>query len=148
MKSFIPLLLTVTAADAAMNLKKGGVEYTIVRTDNGKEVPVKLGPDLGISSRGPVRVNAPVTRRNNVQNTGNWCGMSNTVPPPGASWVNVYGTWVVPTVSLRAGQSASQTPSVAQWVGIDGDDSCATGLIQGGTVSQVSPMNKESLCCV
>ena len=121
-----------------MKFSKNGVDYSITRTNNGKEVPVELGPSLGMNSKGPAHVKNSVNRRNSVQVTGNWCGMSNIDPPSGATWTSVYGEWIVPEITLRSGQTDADSPSIAQWVGIDGDDSCASGLIQGGTVSQAS----------
>ncbi|KAJ7454559.1 peptidase G1 [Mycena galericulata] len=64
--------------------------------------------------------------------SSNWCGAALT----GSGFSSVVGTWTVPTLSLRSGQSTSSEPSLAQWVGIDGFSNDA--LIQGGTLSELT----------
>jgi len=135
-------LMFMGLAQALHQFSSNGVDYSIVMTQNGVEVPVTLGPALQMNSTGPVATFASRHRRNNVESTGNWCGMSNTEPPSG-TWKSVWGGWVVPQVSLRSDQTNADEPSIAQWVGIDGDG-CNSGLIQGGTVSQVSTRRVES----
>ncbi|KAJ7208965.1 peptidase G1 [Mycena pura] len=61
--------------------------------------------------------------------SSNWCGAALT----GSGFTSVVGTWTVPTITLRSGQSSG---SISQWVGIDGFSDSA--LIQGGTLSQLS----------
>ncbi|KAJ7195053.1 peptidase G1 [Mycena pura] len=63
--------------------------------------------------------------------SSNWCGAAVT----GSGFSSVVGTWTVPTLSLRSGQSANSDPALAQWVGVDGFSNSA--LIQGGTLSQL-----------
>lgn len=115
---------------------ENGVDYTIKMTQYGSELPIELGARPNLTTRGSMKIDsADKTRRNNVQSTSNWCGMSNVNPPSGY-WTNVESAWNVPQISLRSSQNNADQPSIAQWVGIDGDG-CGTGLIQGGTVSEV-----------
>jgi hypothetical protein len=140
MKYINSLLLTAVVAHDATKFSLDGVEVTITRISNGKEVPVELGPDLGRSSQRSSSTKRSVNRRTVIEFSENWCGMSNVDAPSGTTWTNVFGTWVVPEISLRDGQTPSETPELTQWVGIDGDtlsgDKC-TGIIQGGTASAV-----------
>ncbi|KAJ7247137.1 peptidase G1 [Mycena haematopus] len=70
--------------------------------------------------------------------SSNWCGAALT----GSGFSSVVGTWTVPTISVRSGQSASSDPALAQWVGIDGFSNEA--LIQGGTLSELNGRTQEN----
>ncbi|KUL82435.1 hypothetical protein ZTR_11201 [Talaromyces verruculosus] len=65
------------------------------------------------------------------------------VNPPSGYWTNGEGIWNVLHISLRSGQTNTNQPSIAQWVGIDGDG-CGTGLIRGGTVSEIMSDGSQS----
>lgn len=114
-------------------------------TQHGSELPIELGTRPDLSTSGSVKIGSPgKNRRSNVQSSSsNWCGMSNVNPPSG-HWTNVESVWNVPQISLRSGQTNANQPSIAQWVGIDGDG-CGTGLIQGGTVSEVRSLFVKEL---
>ncbi|KAJ7024954.1 peptidase G1 [Mycena alexandri] len=71
--------------------------------------------------------------------SSNWCGAAVT----GTGFTSVVGTWTVPTLSLRSGQSANSEPALAQWVGIDGFSD--SSLIQGGTLSQIVGGGQENV---
>ncbi|KAJ6518401.1 concanavalin A-like lectin/glucanase domain-containing protein [Mycena vulgaris] len=71
--------------------------------------------------------------------SSNWCGAALT----GSGFTSVVGTWTVPTITLRSGQSAASDPSISQWVGIDGFSNSA--LIQGGTLSQLVGGRQENI---
>lgn len=130
MKAFSVLLLAGAGlAQAALEVTSNGVTYTVTYTKYGVELPVVPGPKFDFGSRGRLS-------GKKRQTSNNWCGVANT-NSPGGNWTNIVGAWSVPQISLRQGQSASDQPSIAQWVGIDGDG-CGTGLIQGGSLSQVS----------
>lgn len=124
----VSALLFAGLAQAALQVTSNGVTYIVTHTKNGVELPVVPGPKLDFSSRSRQRIGKRAT-------STNWCGVANT-NSPGGNWTNIVGAWTVPQISLRQGQSAGDQPSIAQWVGIDGDG-CGTGLIQGGTLSQV-----------
>lgn len=132
---FAPVLALAGLAQAAHQFSSNGVHYSVVMTKNGTEVPVKMGPPRGRNSTRSSAM-ASLSKRGTVTTTGNWCGLADNSPPSG-TWKSVVGGWVVPDVSLRSGQTASEEPSICQWVGIDGY-SCSTGLIQGGTVSEIN----------
>ena len=131
---FFSTLLLAGAAQASVSYTSNGVTYTITKTKDGVEVPGKEGPTLDMTSKAPIKTESKEKIKAG-QESSNWCGMVDTSAPSG-TWTNIYGFWTVPQISLRSGQSDSDEPSIAQWVGIDGDG-CGSGLIQGGTVSQV-----------
>lgn len=138
MKAVVALSL-LSAVQAAFTETVNGVTYTVTHLDaDGSELPVEFGPDLSSISREPQRA----TRRSGKsvkrdQTFNNWCGASN-IDPPGGAFNEVEGSWTVPNISLRQGQTDYDQPSLVQWVGIDGDG-CNSGLIQGGSGSQVFP---------
>jgi hypothetical protein len=140
-------------AQAVSHFSHDGMTYSITMTKHGVEIPASIGSIPGASSHEMQTAVAKARARRQQQQqqrqqardnldkrdlyySSNWCGLANTNPPSGV-WKNVWGGWVVPTVSLRSGQTDSQEPSIAQWVGIDGIGGCNGGLIQGGTVSYV-----------
>lgn len=137
MKGLVLFFLAAGLARAVIRYTSGnGVNYEITMTQHGSELPVELSSRPALSTSESLKIDSPgKSRRNNVQSTANWCGMSNVNPPSGY-WTNIESVWTVPQISLRSGQTNANQPSIAQWVGIDGDG-CGTGLIQGGTVSQV-----------
>lgn len=144
MKTFAICILAGVAQAATRYTSENGIDYTITMTQHGVEIPAELSTVPNLSTKGPVKASANgKRRRNTVQSTTNWCGMSNVNPPSG-HWTNVEAIWTVPQISLRSGQTDADEPSIAQWVGIDGDDSCATGLIQGGTVSSINSDGSQS----
>ncbi|KAJ3499280.1 hypothetical protein NLG97_g445 [Lecanicillium saksenae] len=135
---FLFALTLLGTAQAVLTETKNGVTYTVTYTKNGIKLPVVPGPKFSFSSRdrksaGSRRLSKTLKRD---QTSNNWCGVANT-NAPGGTWSSVSGGWSVPQISLRSGQSPYDQPSIAQWVGIDGDG-CGTGLIQGGTLSQLN----------
>ncbi|KAJ6524354.1 peptidase G1 [Mycena capillaripes] len=70
--------------------------------------------------------------------SSNWCGVVIT----GSGFTSIVGTWNVPPLSLRSGQSAASDPALALWVGIDGFSNSA--LIQGGTLSELVGGRQEN----
>jgi hypothetical protein len=88
-------------------------------------VPIALGSVLPVTGRDAIE------KRNEV--TANWCGAV-SVAPSGTTFKTVVGTWTIPELSLRSGQTVGEGPSIGQWVGISDDNG---GLIQGGTYSVV-----------
>lgn len=139
MKTIAALVILASVAHTAITETSNGVTYTVTYTDrDGRELPVVRGPKIDASSRRSQRTprrDGKTLKRD--QTFSNWCGASN-IDSPGGSWNSVSGTWTVPQISLRQGQSSNSDPSLVQWVGIDGDG-CNTGLIQGGSGSQVRP---------
>ncbi|KAJ7057666.1 protease acp1 [Mycena amicta] len=67
------------------------------------------------------------------------CGSAQT----GTGFTSVVGTWTVPAITRRSGQSSSSEPAISQWVGIDGFSNSA--LIQGGTLSQLVGSTQENV---
>lgn len=144
------LILAAAAgvANAAMqHVSESGTVYHVSLTDkDGKELPVEVH-SLNSTSRPGRRINGPAKSERRGADTeaavytGNWCGIVSYNPPSGA-WKSVFGSWYVPEVALRPGQSAATGSSAAEWVGIDGAG-CNTGLIQAGTTSQVSPLRQS-----
>ena len=146
MKGLPVFFLTAGLAQAVIHYtSENGVNYEIKMTQHGSELSIELGSRHDLSTSGSVKIDSPgKIRRNNVQSSSsNWCGMANVTPPSGY-WTNVEGVWNVPQISLRSGQTNANQPSIAQWVGIDGDG-CGTGLIQGGTVSEVRSLLVKEL---
>jgi hypothetical protein len=126
----------ITAILAA-SLAAAEVTWTFQKFENGVEVPfVELvGPQTEFQSQsmkkiGESRKRNRLNRRATVTST-NWCGSATT----GTGFSSVVGTWTVPAITLRSGQSANSDPAISQWVGIDGFSNSA--LIQGGTLSQL-----------
>jgi hypothetical protein len=123
----------------------GGQEVNIKLTGpDGQELPVQL-TELPASMKEALsrRKGAPSQQtgvQDDVSTTTNWCGSAvyNPNDDPTTEFIQVTGDWTVPTISLRSGQTVDDQPSIAQWIGIDGGGDCATGLLQGGTVSQAS----------
>jgi hypothetical protein len=128
----------ITALLAA-SLATAEVTWTFQKFENGVEVPFTelVGPQTKFQSQAMAKV-GEARKRNRLNGraagatvtSSNWCGAALT----GSGFSSVVGTWTVPTLSLRSGQSASSDPSLAQWVGIDGFSNSA--LIQGGTLSE------------
>ncbi|KAJ7615978.1 peptidase G1 [Roridomyces roridus] len=71
--------------------------------------------------------------------SSNWCGAALT----GTGFSSVVGTWTIPAITARSGQSSSSEPSISQWVGIDGFSNSA--LIQGGTLSELVGGRQENV---
>ncbi len=69
-----------------------------------------------------------------VTYSGNWCGAVQT--PQSGYFTSVTGVWDVVSLSPRNGQSTDNSSVLSQWLGIDGAG-CSSGLLQGGTISQV-----------
>jgi len=127
----------ITAILAA-SLATAEVTWTFQKFENGVEVPFTAGPQTRFQSQamdkvGEARKRNRLNRRASAATvtSSNWCGASLT----GSGFTSVVGTWTVPTISLRPGQSAASDPALAQWVGIDGFSNSA--LIQGGTLSEL-----------
>jgi hypothetical protein len=137
------------ANSAIQHASESGTIYHVSLTDkDGNELPVEV-QSRNSTSRPSQRTNSPAKSRNRGTSTeaaaytGNWCGFVSYNPPSGA-WKSVFGSWYVPQVALRPGQSATTGSSVAEWVGIDGAG-CNTGLIQAGTTSEVSPHKRINI---
>jgi len=135
----------ITAILAA-SMATAEVTWTFQKFENGVEVPFTEGPSTRFQSQAMIKV-AEARKRNrlNGRATGatvtssNWCGAAVT----GSGFTSVVGTWTVPTLSLRSGQSSSSEPALAQWVGIDGFSNSA--LIQGGTLSEITGGGQENV---
>ncbi|KAJ6481981.1 putative aspergillopepsin-2 precursor [Mycena sanguinolenta] len=127
----------ITALLAA-SLVTAEVTWTFQKFENGVEVPFTEGPATRFQSQAMAKV-GEARKRNRLNGraagvtvqSSNWCGAAVT----GTGFTSVSGSWTVPTLSLRSGQSASSEPALAQWVGIDGFSNSA--LIQGGTLSEI-----------
>jgi hypothetical protein len=127
----------ITAILAA-SLAAAEVTWTFQKFENGVEVPFEEGPQTEFQSQALAKV-GELRKRNRLNGRAasatvtstNWCGASLT----GTGFSSVVGTWTVPAITLRAGQSSASNPALAQWVGIDGFSNSA--LIQGGTLSQL-----------
>ncbi|KAF7358650.1 Acid proteinase A [Mycena sanguinolenta] len=135
----------ITAILAA-SLAAAEVTWTFQKFENGVEVPFSAGPPTQFQSQAMIKV-AEARKRNRfsgratdatVQST-NWCGAALT----GSGFTSIVGTWTIPTISLRSGQSSGSEPAISQWVGIDGFSNSA--LIQGGTLSQIVGGGQENV---
>jgi len=135
----------ITAILAA-SLATAEVTWTFQKFENGVEVPFTAGPQTKFQSQAMLKVGE--TRKRNRLNgrasgatvqSSNWCGAAVT----GTGFTSVVGTWTIPTISLRSGQSASSDPAISQWVGIDGFSD--SSLIQGGTLSQLVGGRQENV---
>jgi len=129
----------ITAILAA-SLATAEVIWTFQKFENGVEVPFDelVGPQTEFQSQtmkkiGESRKRNRLNRRatDATVTSTNWCGSATT----GTGFTSVVGTWTVPAITLRSGQSANSDPAISQWVGIDGFNNDA--LIQGGTLSQL-----------
>lgn len=122
----------------AASLVTAEVTWTFQKFENGVEVPFSAGPQTKFQSQAMAKV-GEARKRNRLNGrasavtvqSSNWCGASLT----GSGFTSVVGTWTIPTISLRSGQSAGSDPALSQWVGIDGFSNSA--LIQGGTLSEL-----------
>lgn len=150
MKAFTVLSLFAAAVtQAAFTDTANGVTYTVTHLDaDGSELPVEPGPVIDVSNRMAQResrrkaraAEAEIEKRS--QTFTNWCGAANQ-SPNGGTWNRISGSWTVPEITLRQGQSASDQPSLVQWIGIDGDGCDKGGLIQGGSGSQIDSTGKQ-----
>ncbi|KAJ7302733.1 peptidase A4 family-domain-containing protein [Mycena albidolilacea] len=135
----------VITAILAASLATAEVTWTFQKFQNGTEVPFSAGPQTRFQSQAMVKV-GEIRKRNRLNGraaaatvtSSNWCGAALT----GTGFTSVTGTWTVPTITLRSGQSAASDPALAQWVGIDGFSNSA--LIQGGTLSQLVGGRQEN----
>ncbi|KAJ3473911.1 hypothetical protein NLG97_g10074 [Lecanicillium saksenae] len=135
MKAVAALTLLSAVAQASLTETVNGVTYTVTYRDaDGSELPVLPGPKIDGEARRAAREQRRIQKRSQTED--NWCGYANRSPPNG-TFNLVTGSWTVPTVSLRKGQTNADTPSIVQWVGIDGDGCTKGGLIQGGSGSKV-----------
>ncbi|KAF7308977.1 Acid proteinase A [Mycena kentingensis (nom. inval.)] len=123
----------------AASLASAEVNWTFQKFENGVEVPaITIGPQTQFQSQAMAKV-GEARKRNRLNGrasavtvtSSNWCGAAVT----GTGFSSVVGTWTVPAITLRSGQSANSDPAMAQWVGIDGFSNSA--LIQGGTLSEL-----------
>jgi len=129
----------------AASLAAAEVTWTFQKFQNGTEVPFTAGPQTRFQSQAMLKV-GEARKRNRLNGrasavtveSSNWCGAAVT----GSGFTSVTGSWTVPTLSLRSGQSASSEPALAQWVGIDGFSNSA--LIQGGTLSEIVSGGQEN----
>lgn len=129
----------------AASLVTAEVTWTFQKFENGVEVPFTAGPRTKFQSQAMIKI-GEARKRNRLNGrasgvtveSSNWCGAAVT----GTGFTSVVGTWTVPTLSLRSGQSANSEPALAQWVGIDGFSNDA--LIQGGTLSEIVGSGQEN----
>jgi hypothetical protein len=134
----------ITAILAA-SLATAEVTWTFQKFENGVEVPFSAGPQTKFQSQAMVKV-GEARKRNRLNGRAssatvtstNWCGAALT----GSGFSSIVGTWTVPAISRRSGQSAASEPSISQWVGIDGFSNSA--LIQGGTLSELVGGSQEN----
>jgi hypothetical protein len=150
MKFLTPVLLSLLSAiipftQGSYNYTSPtGFHYTLTKTQHGVEVPVTPPPPLNSTRHGLFeagsRPASNATRKNlkrDLSVTGNWCGLAQLAPPSGEVWSEVHGTFQIPVLTTRDGQSYTEQPGIGQWVGLDGG--CGSEvLVQGGTESQVS----------
>ncbi|KAJ7448984.1 putative aspergillopepsin-2 precursor [Mycena latifolia] len=130
----------------AASLASAEVTWTFKKFQNGTEVPFSAGPLTRFQSQAMVKV-GEARKRNRLSGrasaatvtSSNWCGAALT----GTGFTSVTGTWTIPTISLRSGQSSSSDPAISQWVGIDGFSDSA--LIQGGTLSELVGGRQENV---
>ncbi|KAJ6505604.1 hypothetical protein DFH09DRAFT_1375250 [Mycena vulgaris] len=133
----------ITAILAA-SLATAEVNWTFQKLENGVEVPFPAGPATRFQSQAMIKVGEAGTHnRLSVAaapiQSSNWCGAILT----GSGFTSVIGTWTVPLLSLRLGQSAASEPGLSQWIGIDGFTS--PGLLQGGVLSQIVSGGQENV---
>jgi len=134
----------ITAILAA-SLASAEVTWTFRKFENGTEVPFTAGPQTKFQSQAMIKI-GEARKRNRLNGraagatveSSNWCGAALT----GSGFTSVTGTWTVPAITLRSGQSSSSDPALAQWVGIDGFSNDA--LIQGGTLSELESGRQEN----
>ncbi len=131
MKSFAAFILGVVSAS---QLAQATAVWEFRTFQNGVEVPTVQGPETQFQTNVMQWVQASRQKEREVaaESSGNWCGAAQTTS---GTFKSVVGSWTVPTLSLRSGQTNRNEPSIAQWVGIDGFSNSA--LIQGGTLTQV-----------
>jgi hypothetical protein len=129
----------------AASVASAEVTWTFKQFDNGVEVPFTEGPETKFQSQAMAKI-GEARKRNRLNGraagatvtSSNWCGAAVT----GTGFTSVVGTWTVPKLTLRSGQSSSSEPALAQWVGIDGFSNSA--LIQGGTLSEIVGSSQEN----
>ncbi|KAJ7057669.1 acid proteinase A [Mycena amicta] len=129
----------------AASLAAAEVTWTFQKFQDGVEVPFEEGPQTKFQSQamkkiGEARKRNRLTGRDAAATvtSSNWCGSAQT----GTGFTSVVGTWTVPAITRRSGQSSSSEPALAQWVGIDGFSNSA--LIQGGTLSELVGSTQEN----
>ncbi|KAJ7149963.1 putative aspergillopepsin-2 precursor [Mycena filopes] len=130
----------------AASMASAEVTWTFQKFENDVPVPFTAGPSTRFQSQAMAKV-GEARKRNRLNGraagatvtSSNWCGAALT----GSGFTSVVGTWTVPAISLRSGQSSSSDPALAQWVGIDGFSNSA--LIQGGTLSQLVGGRQENV---
>jgi len=141
----------VITAILAASLANAEVTWTFQKFQNGTEVPFTAGPQTKFQSQA-MKLVGEARKRNRLSGratltssasdatvtSSNWCGAALT----GSGFTSVTGTWTVPAITLRSGQSSSSDPALAQWVGIDGFSNDA--LIQGGTLSELEGGRQEN----
>ncbi|KAH8892469.1 concanavalin A-like lectin/glucanase [Thozetella sp. PMI_491] len=138
MKTFAAFLL---GAVSLPQLIHASVEWSFKTFQDGVEIGTALGPQTELQTNVMQRVQEArkEKRLTAAESSSNWCGAAQTTT---GTFKSVVGSWKVPTISLRSGQTNSQQPSIAQWVGIDGFSNSA--LIQGGTLTQISSSGSQS----
>nr|GAT46915.1 acid proteinase A [Mycena chlorophos] len=146
--SSLPPAMKFAAALIALvsaSLVSAEVTWSFKKFQDGVEVPFEEGPPTKFQSQALQRVREARKRSRIERRAGavtvessNWCGAAVT----GTTFSSVVGSWTVPTLSRRSGQSSSSDPALAQWVGIDGFNNDA--LIQGGTLSELEGNSQEN----
>jgi len=128
----------------AASLVSGEVVWTFKKFVGDVEVPFEEGPSTKFQSQAFKKINEARASKFNPRakaatvTSSNWCGAAQT----GTGFSSVIGTWTIPTITRRSGQSSSSEPALAQWVGIDGFSNSA--LIQGGTLSELVGSTQEN----
>ncbi|KAF7318354.1 Acid proteinase A [Mycena chlorophos] len=123
------------------SLVSSEVVWSFKKYQDGVEVDFEEGPVTKFQSQALQKVSDARRKRIDSRIAGrstqttvtssNWCGAAVT----GTTFSSVVGTWTVPAITRRSGQSSGSEPAISQWVGIDGYSDDA--LIQGGTISQL-----------
>ncbi|KAF7318351.1 Acid proteinase A [Mycena chlorophos] len=123
------------------SLVSSEVVWSFKKFQDGVEVDFEEGPVTQFQSQALQKVSEARRKRIDSRIAGratdatvtstNWCGAAVT----GTTFSSISGSWVIPAITRRSGQSTSSEPALSQWVGIDGFSNDA--LIQGGTLSQL-----------
>ncbi|KAH8650085.1 peptidase A4 family-domain-containing protein [Xylariales sp. PMI_506] len=132
-------MILATLLLAWATLTSAEVSFNVKAYDNGVEIPyvdegIIMG-DFGTRLNQRLQNAKAKGTGSSVSVSSNWCG--SVAQTTTKTFQSVSGQWVVPTLTLRDGQTDSDNPSVAQWVGIDGDGCASGALIQGGTLSTI-----------
>jgi len=131
MKTFAAFLI---GAISLSQLAAAEVVWDFKSFQDGVEIATTEGPPTELHTSLIQNLQKARKKQRDVaaETSSNWCGAAQTTT---GSFKSVVGTWTIPSISLRSGQTNSDEPSIAQWVGIDGYSD--QSLIQGGTLTQI-----------